>query len=163
MCSESYKPNKKKETRTQFCILQESNMSRLVAPETSPEKHRPGFQWDSRQGSRWDPTLRQRIEVQIAFKQQKRGEKTWVSRFLFVMVSYFQDGKLCLFSKKLAQLFWVKGLKRLLRLLSFRRGLKQAHVWKSLKIVTYAWLGFGHYFGASLGGQCPLLLSSLSA
>lgn len=44
--------------------------------------------------------------------------------------------------------YWVKGLKRLLRLLSFRKGLKQAHVWKSLKIVTYAWLGFGHYFDA---------------
>lgn len=103
-------------------------MSSLVAPEMSPEKHHPGFQWDSRQGSRWDPTLRQRIEVQKAFKQKKRGEKkTWGSRFLFVVVSYFQGGKLCLFSKNLLS-YWVKGLKRLLRLLSFRRGLKQAHV-----------------------------------
>lgn len=84
----------------------------------SPEKHHPGFQWDSRQGSRWDPTLRQRIEVQKAFKQQNRGEKTWVSRFWFVMVSYFQGGKLCLFSKELAQLLG-KGVEKIIEIIEF--------------------------------------------
>ena len=84
----------------------------------SPEKHHPGFQWDSRQGSRWDPTLRQRIEVQIAFKQKKRGEKNMGFQVSVCRSFLFSRWKTMFVFKKLAQLLG-KGVEKIIEIIEF--------------------------------------------